>query len=44
MIGNVVGQSIAVSLQLTAHTQTPPMLGRNVDKLFIPGEAGGLAA
>jgi hypothetical protein len=36
--GTLVGQSVAASLQLTAHIQTPPMMDRNIDKLFILGD------
>jgi len=35
------GQSVMASLQLTAHIQVPPMLERNIDKLFILGDVAG---
>lgn len=38
---NLVGQSVAASVQLTAQIQIPPMLDRNIDKLFILGELAG---
>jgi hypothetical protein len=39
--GTLVGQSVAASLQLTAHIQIPPMMDRNIDKLFILGDVAG---
>jgi hypothetical protein len=39
--GGLVGQSVAASLQLTAYIQVPPMLERNIDKLFILGGLAG---
>lgn len=38
---NLVGQSVAASLELTAYIQMPPMLERNIDKLFILGDVAG---
>jgi hypothetical protein len=37
----LVGQSVAASLQLTAYIQVPPMIERNIDKLFILGDIAG---
>jgi hypothetical protein len=39
--GDLVGQSVAASLQLTAHIPMPPMMERNIDKLFILGDIAG---
>jgi hypothetical protein len=36
--GGLVGQSVAASLQSTAYIQIPPMMERNIDKLFILGD------
>jgi hypothetical protein len=40
---NLVGQSVAWSVQQTGHVQIPPMLDRNVDRLFMLGDAAGPA-
>jgi hypothetical protein len=39
--GGLVGQSVAANLQLTAHIPIPPMMDRNIDKLFILGDIAG---
>ena len=39
--GTLVGQSVAASLQLAACIQIPPMIERNIDKLFILGDVAG---
>jgi len=39
--GTLVGQSVAASLQMTASIQVPPMIERNIDKLFILGDLAG---
>jgi hypothetical protein len=39
--GSLVGQSVAASFELTAQISIPPMLERNVDKLFLLGPLGG---
>lgn len=35
------GQAIAAGLQLTAHLSLPPMLERNIDKLYLLGDPSG---
>lgn len=39
--GSLVGQSVAASLQMTASIRVPPMIDRNIDKLFILGDLAG---
>jgi hypothetical protein len=39
--GNLIGQSVAASLELTTIIQVPPMLERNIDRLFILGDVAG---
>jgi hypothetical protein len=39
--GNLVGQSAAASLQLMASIPIPPMMERNIDKLFLLGGLAG---
>jgi hypothetical protein len=39
--GNLFGQQVAASLQLTATIPVPPMMERNIDKLFILGDVAG---
>lgn len=39
--GNLHGQSIAASFQNTASIAIPPMIERNVDKLFLLGDLAG---
>jgi hypothetical protein len=39
--GTLVGQSVAASLQLTASIPIPPMMERNIDKLFLLGDLAG---
>ena len=39
--GNFVGQSVAGTLQVAAYIPTPPMIERNIDKLFILGDVAG---
>jgi hypothetical protein len=41
--GKLVGQSVAASVQVGGYIETPPMLDRNVDKLFLLGERAGPA-
>lgn len=36
-----VGQSVAATVQIQAHIETPPMLDRYTDKLFLLGEVAG---
>ncbi len=38
---NLMGQSVAATLQLSTHIQMPPMIERNIDKLFILGDIAG---
>jgi len=39
--GGLFGQSVAASLQLTASIEMPPMMERNIDKLFVLGDVAG---
>lgn len=39
--GNLVGQSVGASFQSVAGIDVPPMLDRNIDKLFILGDRAG---
>lgn len=38
---NLVGQSVAASVQLTGRIEIPPMLDRNIDRLFMLGDIAG---
>jgi len=38
---NLVGQSVAASVQQIARIEIPPMLDRNIDRLFMLGDLGG---
>jgi len=39
--GQLVDQSVAASFQAGATIQTPPMLERNIDRLFMLGDVAG---
>jgi hypothetical protein len=39
--GHLVGQSVAASFRMAATIDVPPMLSRNVDRLFILGKLAG---
>jgi hypothetical protein len=40
-LGSLPGQSVAAGLQMAAHLEIPPMLERNIDKLYVLGDVAG---